>query len=199
MQPKKFVSACDPMLDYYIFMNSMKAHEERIAIHEYNKLCDAFTDEIKKMTKRQPIEGEFKDAGKIFFCEVRNFTTEKEKIEYMNRPEIYPIAQCNPIFKHTSLSFYKRIFSNTYKIIEILKRHDDHIHDSLTWNANSLFEVVLFHGSRRYIHYFDEEFFTNQLINCLIAINCGRNPNSKIMNAFSIVEKDGSKTLTIKL
>lgn len=199
MQPRKFIPSCDPMLDHYISMNNAQIRNEIHAKREYNRCFDVFADEIACMSKRNPIEGEFKDAGKIFFCEVRNFNSEKEKIEYMNRADVYPIVLCHDVFRHNSNNFYKRVFSCADKIIDILKTKHGHINDSLSWGPCSLFEVVLFHGSGRFVHYFDEEFFMQQLINCLIVLHRGRAPHPKIMKVFSIQEVDGQKTLTIKV
>lgn len=185
-------------------MSKLKNREEQYIDRAINRMVGIFTDSINILTKQKPIEGDFRDPGKIFFCEVRNFKSEKEKIEYMNQPDKYPIHLCHDTFQHSSFDFYKKVFVNTHKFIPILKAQKknieyEHIHDSITWGSNSLFEIVLFHGSKKYIHYFDEDFFMKQFINLLLELHGGRFPHQRAMKMFSLCETDGIKTLTIKI
>ena len=46
---------------------------------------------------------------------------------------------------------------------------------------------------------FDEEFLMKQLINCLIVLHKGENPNDVILNAFTISQSGNEKTLSIRI
>lgn len=201
MSQKKFIPCTHPLYDSWIFMQNCKLREEQRTKEQYEKLCERFREELVDMQKRDPIELKDKAEQRTFYCEVKQFNDSKAKDEYLNNPNLLPMHLCNPIFKHTSVHFFKRIFQN-FEIIRTNaynKKSIDHIDDQISWNDNSVFELYLFHGSQRFIHYFDEEFLIKQLINCLIVLHKGGTPDKKIINAFTLSKKNGMTTLRIRI
>ncbi len=196
-----YVPASHPLFDSWIYLNNCKLREEKKAQEEYEKLCLIFKDEINAMHKKTPLEFKERAELRTFMCEIKQFSSQNEKTQYLNSPHMYPIHLCDPVFKHTSKTFFKKLFCDYDKIRELVqtKKRKEHIDDQLTWNENSVFEVTLFHGSKKFTYYFDEEFFMKQLINWLIVLHRFNLPNKKIMDAFNISQNEESKTLRIRI
>jgi hypothetical protein len=208
MNNKRFTPAFHPEYDYWIFMNNVKAREKQRMQDEYDRKFANFREDVSELYEKTPLETRNVPASKIFYCEVRRFKNEKDMIEYTNKPDIMPIGLSHAVFNYLGPRFYSRILSGTSKILDIIRAKKkgispdkiDYIDDSLTWDNNSLFEVTLFHGSGRYIHYFDEEFLMKQLAYCLISLNTEmRGSRQQILEAFSIKKNENEKTLTIRI
>ena len=207
MNNKRFTPAFHPEYDYWVFMNNVKTREKQRMQEEYNRKFANFREDVNYLSEKT-LEIRNVPASKIFYCEVRRFKNEKEMIEYTNKSDIMPIELSHAVFNYLSPKFYSRILFGTSKILDIILAKEkklpddkiDYIEDSLTWDNNSLFEVTLFHGSGRYIHYFDEEFLMKQLAHCLISLNTElRGSRQQILEAFSIKKNENEKTLTIRI
>lgn len=207
MNNKRFTPAFHTEYDYWIFMNNVKAREKQRMQEEYNRKFANFREDVNDLSENT-LETRNVPTSKIFYCEVRRFKNEKEMIEYTNKPDIMPIGLSHVVFNYLGPKFYSRILFGTSKILDIIRAKEkklpgdkiDYIDDSLTWDNNSLFEVTLFHGSGRYIHYFDEEFLMKQLAHCLISLNTElRGSRQRILEAFSIKKNKNEKTLTVRI
>lgn len=196
MSRKRFIPCMHPIYDMYIAQSNDLIRAQQRARKTYEELFQKFQGTFREMEKRTPVELKDPANGRIFFCEVKNFSSEKEKINYLNQPGILPIH----LYPHNSndFEFYKRIMFSTDRIIKILKSVEkEHIDDAIYWTSSSIFEFPVFHGSTRTLYYFDEEFFLKQVIHCLMDLHRGKAPHPKIMEAFTVTEKNNVKSLRI--